>query len=50
MSEQATLEFDNRPEGDTDSLALGGYARRAYLGYAISGVKGRALPDVWDGL
>ncbi|WP_288060825.1 DNA topoisomerase IV subunit A [Thiomonas sp.] len=50
MSEQATLEFDNRPEDDTDSLALGDYARRAYLDYAISVVKGRALPDVCDGL
>lgn len=50
MTEQATLEFDNRPEDDTDSLALGDYARRAYLDYAISVVKGRALPDVCDGL
>ncbi|MDY0331104.1 MAG: DNA topoisomerase IV subunit A [Thiomonas sp.] len=50
MSEQATLEFDNRPEDDADTLALGDYARRAYLDYAISVVKGRALPDVCDGL
>ena len=50
MTEQATLEFDNRPEDDTDSLALGDYARSAYLDYAISVVKGRALPDVCDGL
>jgi len=50
MTEQATLEFDPRPEDDTDSLALGDYARRAYLDYAISVVKGRALPDVCDGL
>jgi topoisomerase-4 subunit A len=50
MSEQATLAFENRPEDDADSLALGDYARSAYLDYAISVVKGRALPDVCDGL
>ena len=49
MSEQATLEFDSRPDAD-DSLPLGAYARSAYLDYAISVVKGRALPDVCDGL
>ncbi|MGC9163970.1 MAG: DNA topoisomerase IV subunit A, partial [Thiomonas sp.] len=50
MSEQATLAFDDRPGDTTDTLALGDYARRAYLDYAISVVKGRALPDVCDGL
>ncbi|APW40624.1 DNA topoisomerase IV subunit A [Rhodoferax koreense] len=35
------------PGGDGDSLA--GYAQRAYLEYALSVVKGRALPDVCDG-
>jgi topoisomerase-4 subunit A len=51
MSEQATLAFDDQPEDDAaDTLALGDYARRAYLDYAISVVKGRALPDVCDGL
>ncbi|MDD4885524.1 MAG: DNA topoisomerase IV subunit A [Thiomonas sp.] len=50
MTEQATLEFDNRPEDEADTLALGDYARSAYLDYAISVVKGRALPDVCDGL
>jgi topoisomerase-4 subunit A len=35
-------------EGD-DSLDLGRYAQRAYLEYAMSVVKGRALPDVCDG-
>ncbi|MEW6559371.1 MAG: DNA topoisomerase IV subunit A [Pseudomonadota bacterium] len=50
MTEQATLEFDSRPEDDADTLALGDYARSAYLDYAISVVKGRALPDVCDGL
>jgi topoisomerase-4 subunit A len=32
-----------------DSLTLGNYAERAYLDYAVSVVKGRALPDVCDG-
>ena len=32
-----------------DSLALADYAERAYLEYALSVVKGRALPDVCDG-
>jgi topoisomerase IV subunit A len=37
-----------RPESsDPDSLAA--YAQRAYLEYALSVVKGRALPDVCDG-
>ena len=35
------------PEGDSVPLAL--YAERAYLEYAVSVVKGRALPDVCDG-
>lgn len=34
---------------DDDALTLGAYAERAYLDYAISVVKGRALPDVCDG-
>ncbi|GAB3625591.1 DNA topoisomerase IV subunit A [Pandoraea terrae] len=34
---------------DDDTLTLGAYAERAYLDYAISVVKGRALPDVCDG-
>jgi topoisomerase IV subunit A len=35
------------PNGDAVSLAQ--YAERAYLEYALSVVKGRALPDVCDG-
>ncbi|NBW25219.1 MAG: DNA topoisomerase IV subunit A, partial [Betaproteobacteria bacterium] len=35
-------------EGD-DELNLATYAQRAYLEYALSVVKGRALPDVCDG-
>ncbi|MDD4942960.1 MAG: DNA topoisomerase IV subunit A [Rhodoferax sp.] len=37
-----------QPEGD-DALNLASYAQRAYLEYALSVVKGRALPDVTDG-
>ena len=36
------------PETDDDQ-SLGRYAQRAYLEYALSVVKGRALPDVCDG-
>ena len=32
-----------------DYLLLGQYAERAYLEYAMSVVKGRALPEVSDG-
>ncbi|MFZ9253032.1 MAG: DNA topoisomerase IV subunit A, partial [Hylemonella sp.] len=47
MSEQITLEL---PSGETDdNLSLARYAQRAYLEYALSVVKGRALPDVSDG-
>lgn len=42
MSDQASLFA-------VDSLTLGQYAERAYLDYAVSVVKGRALPDVCDG-
>ncbi|MGV7209433.1 DNA topoisomerase IV subunit A [Oxalobacteraceae bacterium A2-2] len=35
--------------GDGESLTLSTFAERAYLDYAISVVKGRALPDVSDG-
>ncbi|MES2956644.1 MAG: DNA topoisomerase IV subunit A [Pseudomonadota bacterium] len=36
------------PPGD-DAVTLAHYAERAYLEYALSVVKGRALPDVCDG-
>src|SRR3954469_4379314 len=35
--------------GDDTQLDLATYAQRAYLEYALSVVKGRALPDVCDG-
>ena len=49
--EQTPLAFgagDNG--GGGDALTLAHYAERAYLEYALSVVKGRALPDVSDGL
>jgi topoisomerase IV subunit A len=48
MTEQATL-FEDMPSGDGEALTLATFAERAYLDYAISVVKGRALPDVCDG-
>ncbi|HYD61852.1 MAG TPA: DNA topoisomerase IV subunit A [Noviherbaspirillum sp.] len=48
MTEQANL-FEAAPSGDGESLTLATFAERAYLDYAISVVKGRALPDVSDG-
>ena len=47
MTEQANL-FD-QPAPDGESLTLASFAEHAYLDYAISVVKGRALPDVCDG-
>jgi topoisomerase IV subunit A len=44
--------FDPEPgaaEAAPDALALAQYAQQAYLEYALSVVKGRALPDVCDG-
>ena len=37
------------PPADDDAITLAHYAERAYLEYALSVVKGRALPDVCDG-
>ena len=48
MTEQANL-FEDTPPGDVEALTLASFAERAYLDYAISVVKGRALPDVCDG-
>ncbi len=59
MSDPTLFDLDppNTPPTDTkmgsgddgDSLNLAVYAQRAYLEYALSVVKGRALPDVCDG-
>lgn len=46
--DQPTLDLTADPAGD-DALTLANYAQRAYLEYALSVVKGRALPDVSDG-
>ncbi len=51
MSEQGILfgETPPPPPEGGDALTLATFAERAYLEYAISVVKGRALPDVCDG-
>jgi topoisomerase-4 subunit A len=41
--------FDPPPPEASETLPLADYAQRAYLEYALSVVKGRALPDVCDG-
>ncbi|HEY0887761.1 MAG TPA: DNA topoisomerase IV subunit A [Ramlibacter sp.] len=47
--EQELISFGGGDAGDDGELGLGSYAQRAYLEYALSVVKGRALPDVADG-
>jgi len=51
MSDQIPLVCSEPPRdgGGDDELNLATYAQRAYLEYALSVVKGRALPDVCDG-
>jgi topoisomerase-4 subunit A len=50
MSEQLTLLRSNGGDDDgRDKLTLAHFAQRAYLDYAVSVVKARALPDVCDG-
>ena len=48
MPEQQSLFQPNGGDG-ADALTLATFAQRAYLDYAVSVVKGRALPDVSDG-
>ncbi len=48
MTDQTNL-FEAAADDSGDSLTLATFAERAYLDYAISVVKGRALPDVSDG-
>ena len=48
MSEQLVLTLAS-PDEPGESITLADYARQAYLEYALSVVKGRALPDVCDG-
>src|SRR5512144_1260520 len=47
MQEQLNLMSDDN--GGDDAIPLAQYAEHAYLEYALSVVKGRALPDVCDG-
>lgn len=42
-------QSDQSDQSDDSALNLADYAQRAYLEYALSVVKGRALPDVCDG-
>ena len=50
MTSQPTLFDQLPPENEpAETLMLASFAERAYLDYAISVVKGRALPDVCDG-
>src|SRR3972149_1847964 len=46
---QALITPASGDGGDPNELDLADYAQRAYLEYALSVVKGRALPDVCDG-
>ena len=48
MTDQTNL-FESAADESGESLSLATFAERAYLDYAISVVKGRALPDVCDG-
>ncbi len=49
MTDALILETSLRDPEGYDSLNLANYAQKAYLEYALSVVKGRALPDVCDG-
>ncbi|MGA0881868.1 MAG: DNA topoisomerase IV subunit A [Burkholderiaceae bacterium] len=51
MSNQdTTLDLFSQPDSAPDTQSLADFAERAYLDYAISVVKGRALPDLCDGM
>ncbi len=51
MSERDLFSEPPAPGGgdNNEAITLADYAERAYLDYAVSVVKGRALPDVCDG-
>ena len=49
MTNQPSLFEQQHEPSDVETLTLSTFAERAYLDYAVSVVKGRALPDVSDG-
>ncbi|HRK56775.1 MAG TPA: DNA topoisomerase IV subunit A [Burkholderiaceae bacterium] len=49
MLDQPSLFEPSGGSDDDQTLSLASFAQRAYLDYALSVVKGRALPDVCDG-
>lgn len=49
MTNQPSLFEQQHEPSDAETLTLSTFAERAYLDYAVSVVKGRALPDVSDG-
>ena len=51
MTDSSILDLpqNDSPDDGDDASSLAAYAQRAYLEYALSVVKGRALPDVCDG-
>jgi len=49
MSDRELPGLFDAPPNDEDAITLGHYAEQAYLDYALSVVRGRALPDVGDG-
>ncbi|UZG43169.1 DNA topoisomerase IV subunit A [Caldimonas thermodepolymerans] len=49
MTQETIDLFEGTIGGEGDDITLAHYAERAYLEYALSVVKGRALPDVTDG-
>src|SRR3990167_3028565 len=49
MDDTKTLDLF-APENDDDAAPIERHASQAYLGYAVSTVKARALPEIADGL
>ena len=49
MDDSKTLDLFS-PENGDDSSPIENHASKAYLGYAVSTVKSRALPEIADGL
>ncbi len=49
MTDQDQTDLFEAERPDDETITLGLYAEQAYLDYAVSVVRGRALPDVGDG-